>query len=35
MHLTIIRVFKNEKIVGRRKSRAINAAAGTVIISLE
>jgi hypothetical protein len=35
MHLIISGVFENEEIFGGRKSGAINAAAGAVIISLE
>jgi len=35
MHLIIVEVFEDEEILGGRKSRAINAAAGAVIISLE
>ncbi|AMO97618.1 hypothetical protein CFter6_5048 [Collimonas fungivorans] len=35
MYLTVFPIFENEKIFGWGKCRAINAAAGAVIISLE
>jgi hypothetical protein len=35
VHLIISGIFENEEIVGGRKSGAINAAAGAVIISLK